>query len=196
MIRAFYITTPEAVDRQDSIEAQLQCHGFSFSRVVSTRISMALGFQNRAVRGCWEDHERAISNCVAMSACIFEDDALILDYTALKHAFDTVPDDWQMLYFYGGTSRNPQRVRAVNDTHAYAVNSSFARKLHAMMLEARLNIHKTLPKNHSTYNDQWMQTIHPTIKVYAVAQCVSQQRDRFKSQTGWGWGGKPPVFED
>jgi hypothetical protein len=192
--KALYLNRPDRPDRRAFMEGQLSAFDVQYERVNAPPADKAGGFRAKAGRANFLSHIEMIER-VARDNCVYlilEDDAIILNIHNVASAICLMHekgDDWAVLYFYGAPERRGQtveRVQHVTDVHAYIVNPAWASRLAGLLRKRYEWIVHHGPKDNSTYIDQYFyRELQFQIPCFGTQCCVTQDRNRFGSNTGW-----------
>jgi hypothetical protein len=192
--KALYLNRPDRRDRRAFMEDQLDAVGVRYERVNAPLADEAGGFMAKAGRANFLSHVEMIERVARdnYGYLILEDDAIIgniYDVASAIRLMNEKGDDWAVLYFYGVPERQGQtveRVRHLTDVLAYIVNPPWAARLAGLLREKYEWIVHHGPKDWSTYIDSYFcHELQDQIPCFGTQCCVTQDRNRFGSNTGW-----------
>jgi GR25 family glycosyltransferase involved in LPS biosynthesis len=151
-------------DRLEEFDRQAKELGITYRRFEAIEAT-------EPILGCKLSHIAALSMCKDQIAFVFEDDSIFVEdfQNLFAQAMDTVPSDWDMLYFgahlIASEKVNDQWRRSLecSSTHAYAVKTEVIPKL----IKAAMS--------HSGHVDVAYATLHKDIKAYAARPTLIYQ---------------------
>lgn len=192
MIPCIYLHHPVRPERRAHMDAMLAASCWAFERMDSIPSACPGGHLNARIRSNWLSHEAMIERAAERLTLLLEDDVVIPDPARVEARIDeALARPWDVLYLYG--AKTLTRIAGVMQMHAYVVRpASAARVLRRLRMERDRISAGLAPAGETLIDAFFSRVLQRDMIVLGTEPLITQDRARFGSHTGWGWGGRTP----
>lgn len=168
--------------------------GWTFERVQGPEFKHSAGFMNRGMRACWHGHEMALRLALLRDrdCLILEDDIVVRNRERVEAYIGRLPSlEWDAVLFYA--AERLERIKNKPQAHAYMVRRAFIPQMLEILQRHRREFQKHLARDATTFYDVHTRWLQRRFRWWGTEELIVQDRERFGSDSGWGWQGKQVI---